>query len=177
MENNQILDTIRSRKSVREFTDQTIEDTTISNILEAGRQAPSGLNNQPWCFIIVRDKITLNSIAKCTKYSSIIHGTPLLIVVMLDKNVMYDLTKDTQACGAAIENMLLAAHGMSLGAVWLGEILNKKEDVSHILEVPDSFELMAVIAIGHPVSDISHPKGRRELSKIAHNEKFGIPWV
>jgi nitroreductase len=177
MENNQILDMIRSRKSVREFTDQTIEYTTISNILEAGRQAPSGLNNQPWCFIIVRDKITLNSIAKCTKYSSIIHGAPLLIVVMLDKNVMYDQTKDTQACGAAIENMLLAAHGMSLGAVWLGEILNKKEDVSHILETPDSFELMAVIAIGHPVSDISHPKGRRELSEIAHNEKFGIPWV
>ena len=162
---------------MREFTDQTIEDTTINNILEAGRQAPSGLNNQPWCFIIVRDKITLNSLAKCTKYSSIIHGAPLLIVVMLDKNVMYDQTKDTQACGAAIENMLLAAHGMGLGAVWLGEILNKKEDVSHILEVPDSFELMAVIAIGHPVSDISHPKGRRELSEIAHNEKFGIPWV
>ncbi|KAF5424438.1 MAG: Nitroreductase [Candidatus Methanomarinus sp.] len=177
MENNQILDTIRSRKSVREFTDQVIEDTTISNILEAGRQAPSGLNNQPWCFIIVKDKITLNSIAKCTKYSSIIHGAPLLIVVMLDKNVMYDQTKDTQACGAAIENMLLAAHGMGLGAVWLGEILNKKEDVNHILEVPDSFELMAVIAIGHAVSDISHPKGRRELSEIAHNEKFGIPWV
>jgi nitroreductase len=177
MENNQILDMIRSRKSVRKFTDQAIEDTTISNILEAGRQAPSGLNNQPWCFIIVRDKITLNSIAKCTKYSSIIHGAPLLIVVMLDKNVMYDQTKDTQACGAAIENILLAAHGMGLGAVWLGEILNKKDDVSHILEVPDSFELMAVIAIGHPVSDISHPKGRRELSEIAHNEKFGIPWV
>jgi nitroreductase len=97
MENNQILDMIRSRKSVREFTDQAIEDTTINNILEAGRQAPSGLNNQPWCFIIVRDKITLNSIAKCTKYSSIIHGAPLLIVVMLDKNVMYDQTKDTQA--------------------------------------------------------------------------------
>ena len=160
MENNRILDIITSRKSVREFRDQTIKDEIITNILEAGRWAPSGLNNQPWCFIVVRDRTAINSMAECTRYSSIIRGAPLLIAVLLDTNVMYDHTKDTQACGAAIENMLLAVHGQGLGAVWLGQILKNKTEVNRILQLSDNFDLMAVVALGHPAN--RNQKSRRK---------------
>lgn len=171
-----ILDTIKSRRSVREFLPLPVEDSIIRDILEAGRWAPSGLNNQPWRFVVIRDEDTANLLAECTKYDNIIQSAQLLIAVFLDRNAMYDYTKDTQACGAAIQNMLLAAHGLGLGAVWLGEILNKKEDVGHILEAPESMELMAVIAIGYPVSDAKASSNRHELSEIAFVEHFDTKW-
>ncbi|HUV82773.1 MAG TPA: nitroreductase [archaeon] len=171
-----ILDTIRSRRSVRKFLPLPVEDSLIRDILEAGRWAPSGLNNQPWRFVVIRDKGTVNSLAECTKYGHIIRNAQLLIAVFLDRNAMYDYTKDTQACGAAIQNMLLAAHGLGLGAVWLGEILNKKEEVGHILKVPDSLELMAVVAIGYQAGDTDASSNRRELSEIAFLEQYGTQW-
>jgi len=170
------IDIIRSRRSVREFIDRPVEDDLIANILDAGRWAPSGLNNQPWRFVVVKDKEIAGLLAGCTRYSSIVHGAPLLIAVFLDQDVMYDHTKDVQACGAAIQNMLLVAHDMGLGAVWLGEILNQKDEVKDILNAPGSLELMAVVAIGYPAAGGSRSSGRREISEITSNERFGSPW-
>ncbi|MCL7415664.1 MAG: nitroreductase family protein [ANME-2 cluster archaeon] len=173
MEPVRILDIIKSRRSVRDFLKRPVEDDQIADILEAGRWAPSGLNNQPWRFVVVTDKGLAASLADCTRYGSIIQGAPLLIAVFLDKEVMYDHTKDTQACGAAIQNMLLTAHGMGLGAVWLGEILNHKAEVSRILEAPESMELMAVVAVGYPAAGSRSRSGvRRDISEIAFAEKF-----
>lgn len=172
-----ILDIIRSRRSVREFLDRPVEDSIIGDILEAGRWAPSGLNNQPWRFIVVKDREISESMAECTKYGHIIRSAPLLIAVFLDREVMYDHTKDIQACGAAIQNMLLAAHGMGLGAVWLGEILNRKDDVGQILDTPDSMELMAVMAIGYPAGTIGGSGSRRGISEIAYRDRFGNSWI
>ncbi|MCL7413660.1 MAG: nitroreductase [ANME-2 cluster archaeon] len=170
-----IIDVIKSRRSVRQFLDRPVEDDLIAEILEAGRWAPSGLNNQPWRFVVVRDRRRMASLAECTRYGAIIRGAPLLIAVFLDEDVMYDHTKDTLACGAAIQNMLLAAHGIGLGAVWLGEILNRKAEVCRILEAPGSMELMAVIAVGHPAPGGSDPGVRRDISEIASSERFNKP--
>jgi len=176
MEPVPIIDIIRSRRSVREFLDRPVEDDLIANILDAGRWAPSGLNNQPWHFVVVRDREIAGALAGCTRYSSIVHSAPLLIAVFLDRDVMYDHTKDAQACGAAIQNMLLATHSMGLGAVWLGEILNRKDEVRNILNAPGSLELMAVVAIGYPATGSSRSSGRREISGITSKERFGNSW-
>ncbi len=175
MEPVKIIDIIKSRRSVRQFLDRPVEVDRISEILEAGQWAPSGLNNQPWRFVVVRDRGLTASLAECTRYGTIIREAPLLIAVFLDEDVMYDHTKDIQACGAAIQNMLLAAHGMGLGAVWLGEILNRKAEVSHILEAPDSLELMAVIAVGYPAPGGSKEGVRHDISEIAFAERFNNP--
>jgi len=176
VEKIRIIEIIRSRRSIREFLVDPVEDSIIADILEAGRWAPSGLNNQPWHFVVVKDREIAGLIAGCTRYSSIVHSAPLLIAVFLDQDVMYDHTKDVQACGAAIQNMLLAAHGMELGAVWLGEILNQKDEVKKILNAPASMELMAVVAIGYPTAGSSRPSERREISGITSKERFGNPW-
>jgi nitroreductase len=76
----------------------------------------------------------------------------VLIAVFLDNASGYDRTKDVQAIGACIQNMLLYIHSMGLGAVWLGEILKSREEVLRIVNGPEDFELMAVIALGHPAS-------------------------
>jgi nitroreductase len=74
----------------------------------------------------------------------------MLIAVFLDNSLSYDRTKDCQAIGACIQNMLLAVHSMGLGAVWLGEILKSKDKVLELIGGPSELELMAVLAIGYP---------------------------
>ncbi|MCD5409644.1 MAG: nitroreductase family protein [Methanocellales archaeon] len=169
-----IMDTIRSRRSIRKFGDASVEDEKIDIILDAGRWAPSGMNNQPWQFIVVKDGETIEEVAGCTTYGDIVRSANLLIAVFLDRDRMYDGTKDTMAIGACIQNMLLAAHSVELGAVWLGEILNRREKVNQILNAPDSLKLMAVIAIGYPVERATST--RKALSEIAHLEQYGHPY-
>jgi len=145
-----ILDAVKSRRSVREFTKEDVSDKQVDIVLEAGRWAPSGLNNQPWKFKVIRDLELKKRLAGCTHYGKIIMDAPVSIAVFLDNSGVYDRTKDLQAVGACIQNMLLAAHALGLGAVWLGEILNKRKQAEKILNVPEDCELMAVIAIGKP---------------------------
>ncbi len=82
---NKVIDIILNRRSVREFNDRPISKEEINKILNAGRWAPSGLNNQPWRFIVIRDPETILKLSECTHYSIIIEGAPpLLIAAFLD---------------------------------------------------------------------------------------------
>ena len=131
----------------------------INEILEAGLCAPSGLNNQPWAFAVLRGPEIKASLAALTHYGSIIREAPVCIAVFLDHSRVYDRTKDVQAVGASIQNMLLAVHSMGLGAVWLGEILKNKDKVTALLDAEKDLELMAVVALGHPTEEASQTAG------------------
>ena len=128
-----------------------------------GTWAPSGLNNQPWKFMVVRNQQIRDEISTQTKYSRIIQQAPVCIAVFLDNSLSYDRVKDIQACGACIQNMLLTLHNLGLGGVWLGEILKNRESVEKTLEAPQSCELMAIIALGH--SEEKEKKGNRKPLK------------
>ena len=145
-----ILTAITQRRSIREFTDQPVAAATLREIVQAGVWAPSGLNNQPWRFVIVTEAAIRSRLSEQTHYGHIVLAAPALIAVYLDRKTMYDKLKDAQSAGACIQNMLLAAEGLGLGAVWLGQILKNKENVSRILGLSGNLELMAIIAIGHP---------------------------
>ncbi len=156
---------IRERRSVRRYAEGRISEEDIAAILEAARWAPSGLNNQPWRVAVVEDRDKAEEIAACTKYSSIVAGAPLLLAVFLDREASYDRDKDLMAVGAFIQNALLTIHSRGLGAVWLGEILNQKDSVARILEVPGDMELVAVLAIGKPSGEPG-AGSRRELEEL-----------
>jgi len=145
-----VLDAIRERRSIRQFLDAPLAEDDLRTVLEAARWAPSGLNNQPWRFAVVRDSALREKLARQTRYGEIIRSAPVVIAVFLDLEESYDRTKDCQAVGACLQNMWLAVHALGLGGVWIGEILKKKEEVREILELPARLELMAVMAIGHP---------------------------
>ncbi len=150
MEKNPVLEAIYSRRSIREYTDEPVEDQQVLEIIRAGMWAPSGLNNQPWRFAIVKEPGLKAKFEPLTKYSRIIKSAKVLLPVFIDKEAMYHPVKDHQAIGACLENMLLAAHSMGLGAVWLGEILKSDREIRNLLALGDHLELMAVIALGHP---------------------------
>jgi nitroreductase len=165
----ELLEGIYSRRSVRGYTDQPVVREQLMEIVKAGTWAPSGLNNQPWRFVIVQETEARKKLAGFTKYRMIIESAPACIAVFIDRDAMYNDIKDHQAMGACIQNMLLAAHALGLGAVWLGEILNNAENVRVFLELPPEMELMAVVAIGHPIAK-KRTSQRREIADVLLKE-------
>lgn len=146
----ELLEGIYTRRSVRQFTAEPVERGQVLEIVKAGTWAPSGLNNQPWRFVIVQSETVRGDLAKQTKYHVVIEAAPVCVAVFVDRSAMYHDVKDHQAMGACVQNMLLAAHALGLGAVWLGEILRNAAGVRTLLGLPGHLELMAVVAIGHP---------------------------
>jgi len=96
---NPIIEAIKKRRSIRQFAREPVSDEDLNRILESGLWAPSGKNNQPWKFAVIRDPNLRGSLATLTHYSSIIEKAPVCIAVFLDHSRVYDRTKDVQAVG------------------------------------------------------------------------------
>jgi len=151
-EQSEVLQALFHRRSIRSFTEDPVDRESVETVLQAGRWAPSGLNNQPWRFMVLfPGDSRQEGLAECTRYGKIVRRARVLIPVCIDKASMYSATKDYQSIGACMQNMLLAVHALGLGAVWLGEILNREERALEVLGLDrDKYGLMAVLALGHP---------------------------
>jgi len=160
-----IIDIIKSRRSIRKFTSEPVSEELVETILEAGRWAPSGLNNQPWRFAVIRDAGLRQAISELTHYSKIVMAAQVLITVFLDTEKSYHREKDIQAIGACLQNMLLEAHSLGLGTVWLGEIIRSNEQIKAILGLARELDLMAVVALGHP-DEIPKSVKRKPLADL-----------
>jgi nitroreductase len=160
-----IIGIIKARRSIRKFKTDAVSEELVERILEAGRWAPSGLNNQPWRFAVVRDRELIKEIAKLTHYRRVVLGAQVLIPVFIDTGKIYHREKDIQGIGACIQNMLLEIHSLGLGAVWLGEIIRSNLPIKRILGLGDELELMAVLALGYP-DETPRPTKRKVLQDL-----------
>ena len=160
-----IMKAIYERRSVRHFVDAPVSRDLVMAALEAASWAPSGLNNQPWRFALMWEKEAKEALAALTRYSATLKSAAVLVVVFMDKDASYEYTKDCQAVGACLQNLLLALHSLDLGAVWIGEILKNRDRVREILKLPERLELMAIVAVGHPAhrNQSSHRRPIEEL--------------
>ena len=167
------LELIKTRRSIRKFSKKSIPEKTIEKVLEAGSWAPSGLNNQPWRFMVLGGE-KKNFLAKYTHYSYIIKGADKIILVFLDKKSSYNYEKDLMAIGASIQNMLLYIHSQKLGACWLGEILNKRKEIGNLLKVPRNLELEAVLAIGESQARLLRGKRKRIRDLVVKRDSLVV---
>lgn len=151
-----VLSAISSRKSVRKFDPlKKVDDAAVEKILRAGMAAPSAMDRRPWEFVVVRDPQQLARLAEKLPYSRVGNGAQLAIVVCgsLD-NGLPGRSKEywIHDCSAASMNILLAAHGLGLGAVWTG--VYPGEDriaaVREILAIPEGYMPLNVIPVGYP---------------------------
>ena len=159
-----ILKLIKTRRSIRKFRKANIPSKTIKKILEAGNWAPSGLNNQPWRFMVLEEDMK-DSLAKFTHYSHIIKSADKIILVFLDKNSSYNHEKDLMAIGACIQNMLLYIHSQKLSSCWLGEIINRRTEIKKLLKLSRNLELEAIIALGAPF-DYPKKSKRKKIESL-----------
>ena len=164
------MEAIISRRSIRRYTGQTIPDEMIEQLLQAAMSAPSAGNMQPWQFVIIDDREILDKIPKVHPYADMVREAPLAILVC------GDLQRDgfggywVQDCSAATENLLIAAHAHSLGAVWLG-VYPRDERVKalrDLLSIPEDITPFAVIALGYPAEELSK-EDRFDPSKVHRN--------
>lgn len=162
----ELLEALRTRRSVRRFRPDPVPEKAVEALLDAARRAPSGLNNQPWRFHIVRSRPALEALAGFTRYGHVLRSAQAAVAVLLDTEASYHREKDLQGIGAAIQNLLLAAHAGGLGACWLGEILNRRAEVEAYLGTPPGLELMAVVALGHPAAEDQGQPERRPLADL-----------
>jgi nitroreductase len=161
----EMIEIIKNRRSIREYKKDMPSAKDIDKILDAARWAPSGLNNQPWRFLVIDDIEKKDGLRAFTKYEDTIKSAPVVIAVCMDIADSYNRDKDLMAIGACIQNMLLAAHSLGLGTCWMGEILNKKEEASKYLGLDDDLELLAVVAVGYPDERIDEPS-RKPLKSL-----------
>ncbi|MGD9002690.1 MAG: nitroreductase family protein [Anaerolineae bacterium] len=155
--NNEVLNTIRKRRTIRHFNDREVADEQIDALLEAAMYAPNRLNRQPWHFVVIRDKRLKKNLADFLGLHPYLEKAPVLIAAAarpeLSTTWMMDLS-------AAVENMLIAATALGLGTAWVGEpdstVWTMAEEVmSDALHIPAELgvRIPALIAVGYPAQE------------------------
>lgn len=165
-----VLQAIKTRRSVRKYTSQTVPDEMVQELLRAGMQAPSAFNQQPWHFVVITDHSILDEIPKFHRYSKMLPQAPLAILVCGDESLFVVKDRWPQDCSAAIENILLAAHALGLGAVWLGLYPDAKreEKLAELIHYPTTVHPLGMVAVGFPAEQ-PVPEDRYKVERIHFN--------
>jgi len=162
-----LFEAIYARTSIRSFKKEIVPKELLEQIVDAGRHAPSAINIQPWEFVVCTDDEKIQDIAGVTDYGKFIAQASACIAVICEDTKYY--LED--GC-AAVENMLLAATALGLGACWVaGDKKSYCSAVKQILQIPDHFKLVALLPIGFPKYD-KEPNSKRPLDQVLHWEKF-----
>ena len=165
----QVLDVIMNRTSVRSYTDQPIPKAMIEQMLQAGMAAPSGVNKQPWEFIVVTDRATLDKLS--AKKKMLKEAQAAIVVAGHSDPDNGGSIYWYQDCAAASQNILLAAHAFGLGAVWTTVHPHKELEIEvrEILDMPEYITALNIIAIGYPKTT-QQPKQKWNEAKIHDNK-------
>lgn len=146
------IEAIMSRRSIRRYSDQKIPNEKMEILLKAAMNAPSAHNRQPWHYIVVDDKGILSKIPEYHPYSKMLKEASHAIIVLGDTKIQ---TTDfwIHDCSAALENILIAANAIGLGAVWLG--IHPHENLirrtNELFDVPNHVIPLGIVSLGYPL--------------------------
>ncbi len=149
------IQAILSRRSIRKYRDDPIPDLVVNEILRAAMSAPSAGNEQPWHFVVIRDRGTLDRIPDVHPHARMLKEAPVAILICGDLELEKHKGFWVQDCSAATENLLIAAQSKGLGAVWLG--IYPREDrvagLRRMLDIPKSVIPFSLVPLGHPAEE------------------------
>jgi nitroreductase len=171
--NEPLLKILFGRRSVRTFQPGTVPDSVVRTLLEAAMAAPSAVAKDPWRFVVVREPETLQRLGAVLSNGHLLPQAGLGIAVCGDLEAAHDrqLSYLLQDCAAAIENLLLAAHALGLGACWLGVHPREPriQEVRRVLAIPEPVLPVACIAVGHP-AEAHEPRTRYRSAYVRHEQ-------
>ena len=170
---NQAIQNIMTRVSVREFTGEKISEAQVDTLLRAAMAAPSAINKQPWAFIVVDDDALIAKLGEALPYSRCSNHPAVAIIPCgdLSKAIEGDMSAFwINDVSAATENLLLAAHAMGLGAVWTGlhPDMNRAKMVQELLGLPEHIIPLCVVPVGVPAEQPA-VKDKYKPENIHHN--------
>ncbi len=168
----ELIEGIFTRRSIRRYKEIKLSDEQIQTLLKAGMQAPSAMNCQPWHFMVIKEKEKLQAIMRIHAYAQMLKEAALAILVMVDTDLEHDSGYGIVDCGAATQNILLAAHGMGLGAVWIGIHPReaRKKALKELFHLPDQVQPYALVSVGYPAE--IKPVIDRFTSEKVHYEEW-----
>jgi len=186
-EGMELSEAISRRRSVRKFTGDTVTDEEIRQLLEAVRLAQSWANTQVWEFVVVRDRqrieqvtgtyVEKNPATKCSLAASVL----LVACAKTGVSGCYggrDVTKFPGwfmfDLGIAVQNLCLKAHEIGLGTVVVGFL--DHDACRQIVGLPDGYEVVAVLPVGRPATELKQGPPRKELREFVHLDRFGNPF-
>ena len=147
------MEAILTRRSVRKYTDRDVSEETVQELLRAAMSAPSGADERPWHFVVIRDRDVLEMITEYHRWAQMLKEAALAVLVCGDLKFEKVADHWYLDCSAATENILIAANALGLGAVWLGvypSIERRVEKTRELLGIPDHVVPFALISIGYP---------------------------
>lgn len=164
------LDTIMNRYSVRSYTGEKVTADQVTTLLKAGMAAPSGMNQQPWRFVVVTDPDTMDAMTPWGAGGWKAAGT---IIVVCGKSTMGEQNEENplwQAdCAAVTENILLAAKAMGLGAVWNACYPYFHGQTQEALGLPEDIIPYAVVPVGYEAGS-EEPKDKWDETKVHYGK-------
>jgi nitroreductase len=166
------LEAILTRRSVRKYADKPVPDEIVKQLLQAAMAAPSAANEQPWQFIVVREHKTLDQIPSFHPHSHMLKQAALAILVCEDTALEVYQGRGILDCSAATMNILLAAHAMALGAVWVGiyPVEERISAIRRLLGIPSQVNPISLVSIGYPVDKL--PQEDRFKPERVHYERW-----
>ena len=165
-----VFEAVRTLLAVRGYQDKPVPDAVVRRIVEAGRLTGSGMNRQPWHFIVVRDRDTLRRLGALASSGPYVAQAPLAIVVATDKSrfAVSDASR-------AIQSMMLTAWADGVGSNWVG--FGGLEKVNPVLDIPAGVEVLAILPFGYPARAVGRgKKQRKSLREVAHLDRYGRPF-
>ncbi len=168
-----VIDAIKTRKSVRAYLDKPVEEAKLSAILEAARLAPSASNRQEWRFVLVRDPATRRKIAEIAGSQEFIAEAPVVIVACAETDGR--IMKCGQACypidvAIALDHITLATVELGLGTCWVGHF--DEVAIKQLLGIPEAIRIIELMPLGYPVDPTPIEKNRFPMSTIVKYEHW-----
>jgi len=164
-----VLDALRTRIEIREYSDESVSADVREDVFEAARLAPSGKNTQHWRFVLVDEAAALQRLADLSTTGGWIDGADFAAVVVTDPEYDYHELD----AGRAITHMQLAAWERGVGScIYTGY---DEAGMRAFLEIPEGYTVSAVVGFGYPTREIEGRKSRRSLAEIAFEGRFGAP--
>ncbi|MAT96992.1 MAG: nitroreductase [Anaerolineaceae bacterium] len=167
----EVYEAVKTVLAVRSYEAKRVPADVVAQIVEAGRLTASSMNRQPWHFIVVEDPETLHRLGDLARSGPYIAAAPLAIAVAIEKESPYSVSDASRA----IQSMVLTAWGEGVGSNWVG--FKNLSSVGALLNVPESFEVLAVLSFGYPTRTLGKGKKQRKpLAQIASREQYGQPF-
>jgi len=164
------FDAIFNRRSIRKYESKIVEDEKVQKLLKAAMYAPSANDKQAWQFIVINDRNILDSITKIHPYAMMLKQAPLAILICGDENLEETEAYLNTNCSAATQNLLLAAHSLNLGSVWLGIYPREArvKGLSELFNLPENIIPISLVAIGYPAEQKALPE-RFKKERVHYN--------